>query len=94
MGHHGAVIRRRVVVTGLVQGVWFRESCRREAERLGVHGWVRNRADGSVEGVFEGDDEAVDRLVEWCRVGPPQAIVAHVEVHDESATGEHGFDVR
>jgi acylphosphatase len=94
VGHHGTVIRRRVVVTGLVQGVWFRESCRREAERLGVHGWVHNRADGSVEGAFEGDTEAIDRLVEWCRVGPPQAIVADVEVHDEPATGEHGFDVR
>ena len=64
------VIRRRVVVHGRVQGVWFRESARRLAERHAVTGWVRNRSDGAVEAVLEGAEEDVDRLVEFCRTGP------------------------
>lgn len=65
-------------IQGRVQGVWFRESMRREAERLGVVGWVRNRPDGSVEAVAQGAPEAVDALVEWARIGPPQARVERV----------------
>lgn len=65
-------------ITGRVQGVWFRESMRREAERLGVTGWVRNRPDGSVEAVAQGAPEAVDALVEWARSGPPQARVERI----------------
>lgn len=65
-------------ITGRVQGVWFRESMRREAERLGVVGWVRNRPDGSVEAVAQGAPEAVDALVEWARIGPPQARVERI----------------
>jgi acylphosphatase len=87
-------VRRRVVVTGLVQGVWFRESCRREAEVLGVLGWVRNRADGTVEGAFEGPPGAVDRLVAWCREGPPRARVERVDVTVETPVGEQEFAVR
>jgi acylphosphatase len=65
-------------ILGRVQGVWYRESMRREAERLGVTGWVRNRPDGSVEAVAQGPAEAVDALVEWARTGPPQARVERI----------------
>jgi acylphosphatase len=65
-------------ILGRVQGVWFRESMRREAERLGVVGWVRNRPDGSVEAVAQGAPEAVDALVAWARIGPPQARVERI----------------
>ncbi|MBW3614896.1 MAG: acylphosphatase [Actinobacteria bacterium] len=87
------VVRRRVVVDGRVQGVFFRETCRREATGAGVAGWAANRSDGKVEAVFEGPVEAVDRLVEWCRRGPPSARVLDVTVRDETPRGEHGFRV-
>jgi acylphosphatase len=88
------LVRRRVVVSGHVQGVWFRESCREQATLQGVAGWVRNRVDGGVEAVFEGSEPAVDRLVEWCRHGPRRARVEEIEVHDEQPVGERGFAVR
>lgn len=88
------MIRRRVVVDGRVQGVFFRETCRREADAAGVAGEVRNLPDGRVEAVFEGSAEAVERLVAWCRVGPPAAIVTSVEVHSEPPSGHTGFRVR
>ena len=87
------MIRRRVVVSGRVQGVFFRDSCRREAVAAGVAGWVRNRRDGRVEAVFEGSPGAVERLVAWCRAGPPRAHVDALEVHDEEPVGETGFAV-
>ena len=93
-GMRDGLVRRRVVVTGRVQGVWFRDSCRAEARLLGVTGWVRNRADGAVEGVFEGPEAAVGRLVAWCREGPPRAEVGGVEVAAEEPAGEQGFAVR
>ena len=86
--------RCRVLVAGHVQGVFFRDTCRREAGRARLAGSVHNRPDGRVEAVFEGDDEAVDRLVAWCRQGPPGARVDHVEVTDEMPTGESGFHIR
>ena len=73
-------------IEGRVQGVWFRESMRREAERLGVTGWVRNAPDGSVEAVVQGADEAVDALIEWARSGPPLARVDRLTHKD--AQGE------
>lgn len=88
------MIRRRVVVHGLVQGVWFRETTRRRAEADGVAGWVRNRPDGSVEAVFEGDAYAVERLVAFCRSGPAEARVERVEVAEEPPSGLAGFAVR
>jgi acylphosphatase len=88
------VVRRRVVVSGRVQGVWFRESARRRAEELGVAGWVRNRPDGAVEAEIEGSAEDVDVLTAWFRLGPPNAVVDHVEVDDLPATGEREFHVR
>ena len=87
------MIRRRVVVHGHVQGVFFRNTCQREARRRSVRGWVTNRADGAVEAVFEGDPADVDALVDWARSGPPRARVADVEVHQEEPTGESAFRV-
>jgi acylphosphatase len=85
--------RRRVVVHGRVQGVWFRDSTRRQAELLGVSGWVRNRTDGSVEAVFEGPEAAVERAVEWCRTGPERAYVERLDVTSEPVEGLRGFSV-
>lgn len=79
---------------GHVQGVFFRDSVRRLAERDGVSGSVANRWDGAVEAVFEGSPEAVERLVEFCRRGPRGARVDDVEVTGEDPKGLHGFSVR
>jgi acylphosphatase len=87
-------IRRRVVVSGRVQGVAFRAGARAEAHRHGVEGWVRNRADGRVEAVFEGAASAVAALVAWCGEGPRLARVAQVEVREEAPEGLAGFEVR
>jgi len=73
--------------------VFFRDDCRHEATAAGVDGWVRNRSDGRVEAVFEGGPDAVDRLVSWCRIGPPSALVSEVEVVSEEPGGESGFRV-
>jgi acylphosphatase len=81
-------------VSGRVQGVFFRDTCRLEAARRGVAGWVRNRADGTVEAVFEGRPEAVDALVAWARTGPARAAVAGVDVHPEPVEGATGFEIR
>ena len=87
-------MRVHVEVTGRVQGVFFRDSCRREALRRGVSGWVRNTAAGSVEAELEGDDAAVQELLDWCRDGPPYASVSGVAVSPLTPTGETGFEVR
>ncbi len=93
-GPAAEVIRRRVVVHGRVQGVFFRDSTREEAERLGVAGWVTNRDDGAVEAVFEGAAEAVDALLEFSRRGSTPAVVTDIEVTDEEPSGLEGFQVR
>lgn len=85
--------RVRVVVTGRVQGVFFRASCAREARDRGLAGSVRNLPDGRVEAVFEGVDADVDRMVEWCRLGPEHARVDAVEIAPETPAGERGFAV-
>lgn len=82
------------MVSGRVQGVFFRDSVRRRAEAVGVAGWARNTEDGTVEAVFEGDRQAVDELVEFCRRGPSRAEVAAVEVVEEEPEGLSGFEVR
>ncbi|HEU4659008.1 MAG TPA: acylphosphatase [Capillimicrobium sp.] len=88
-------MRRRVIVSGRVQGVFFRDSAREEAERLGVHGWIRNLDDGKVEAVLEGDADAVEELIAWMRRGgPPRARVDDVAVFEESPEGLRGFEVR
>jgi acylphosphatase len=83
-----------VLVSGLVQGVYFRSSCRRLAHQHGVAGWVRNLPDGRVEAVFEGPDEAVRRLVDWARRGPRSAVVADVAVRAEPPEGLASFSIR
>ena len=87
------MVARRVRARGQVQGVFFRDSCREQARRHGVAGWVRNCDDGSVEALFEGEPAAVDALVEWCRTGPPQAEVRGVEVEDLEPAGLRDFRV-
>src|SRR5215471_14653538 len=89
-----ADVRYRVRIEGRVQGVWFRETCRREADARRVAGWVANRDDGSVEAVFEGDQFAVAKMVSWCRAGPDRAVVTGIEVSEEVAEGLVGFRVR
>jgi acylphosphatase len=90
----GAVIRRRVVAHGLVQGVFFRDTCRRQASARRVSGWVTNREDGAVEAVFEGERSAVQAMIDWARSGPSQAYVTKLEIIDEEPRGERGFSVR
>ena len=85
--------RRRVIVRGRVQGVFFRDTVRRLAREEHVAGWVRNRSDGNVEAVFEGDGDSVARLVELCRSGPPGAVVEGVEVFVEAPEGLDGFAI-
>jgi acylphosphatase len=87
-------MRRRVVIHGHVQGVFFRDSLRRLAEREDVRGWAENRADGAVEAVFEGEPGHVDRLVAFARKGPRGAHVDHVDVHDEEPEDVVGFTIR
>jgi acylphosphatase len=87
-------VRRRVVVRGNVQGVFFRDSCRREAGSRGVAGWVTNRPDGAVEAVFEGEPEAVQRMVEWSGRGPRGAYVDSVDESTEEPEGLSGFEIR
>ena len=87
--------RAHVVVSGDVQGVFFRQETKRQAEAHGVSGWVRNRDDGSVEAVFEGEKQDVKALVEFCKHGPSGAMVTNVDVKWENFTGEfEGFEIR
>lgn len=87
------MIRRRAVVHGLVQGVGFRWSTAREAARLGVRGWVRNRPDGTVEAAVEGPAGDVEAMLRWLGHGPAGAVVHAVDVADEEPTGATGFVV-
>ena len=88
------MIRRRVVARGTVQGVFFRDATRKEASSAGVGGWVTNRSDGAVEAVFEGDDDAVARMVEFVRGGPGHADVDDLDVTEEEPEGLDKFEVR
>jgi len=90
----GARVRRRVVVSGRVQGVGFRAATRSRAEACGVSGWVRNRPDGSLEAAFEGIPEAVEAVVGFCRSGPRPARVERVEMYEEPVEGLLSFEFR
>jgi acylphosphatase len=85
--------RVHVFVSGEVQGVFFRVECARRARSLGVAGFVRNAPDGRVEAAFEGDPDAVDRMVAWCRQGPEHARVDSVEVIEEAPSGDREFRI-
>ena len=88
------VIARRAVVSGRVQGVWYRDSTRQEADRLGVTGWVRNLPDGRVELHAEGPVDAVEALLIWCEQGPPLAQVVTVDADDAAPEGAMSFEIR
>ena len=88
------MIRRRVIVHGRVQGVFFRDTTRRMARSRGLGGWVRNTPDGTVEAVFEGEGEAVESMVRWSRDGPRGAVVERLEVTDEEPQGLAEFRIR
>jgi acylphosphatase len=88
------VVRKRVIVHGLVQGVWFRASVRDQARLRGVAGWARNRPDGTVEVVLEGEPDAVARVIDYCRVGPPGARVDAVDAYEQRPEGITGFSTR
>jgi acylphosphatase len=81
------------MVSGRVQGVFYRATCAERARALGLAGWVRNASGGRVEAVFEGSSDAVEALVAWCREGPPAARVVAVDVAEEAVEGEEGFRV-
>jgi acylphosphatase len=89
-----ALARRRVIVHGQVQGVFFRDTARQRAHAHGVAGWICNRSDGAVEAVFEGPGEAVEHLVRFCETGPPSARVTRTEVTEEAPEGLAGFEIR
>jgi len=77
-----------VIISGRVQGVWFRSSTKGKAEQLGITGWVRNTSDGNVEAVFEGDEKIIKVMIEWCNHGPPLAKVDAVEVEKQPVSDE------
>jgi len=88
-------VARRILISGHVQGVFFRQSTQRQARRLGVTGWVRNLPDGRVEVKAWGEAGAVERLTHWCRTGPANALVIHVDSEDtEPEPGVRGFHIR
>lgn len=84
-----------VVISGRVQGVWFRASTKQKAEQLGLTGWVRNTSEGNVEAVFEGDENLIQEMLEWCHHGPPLANVENVEVKNQEPTNAFdGFSIK
>ena len=90
----GETVRRRLIVHGDVQGVFFRDTARREASAKGVSGWVRNTREGTVEAVLEGEPDAVERVMGFAREGPDRAEVERVETFEEEPEGLAGFEVR
>jgi len=84
-----------VIISGRVQGVWFRADTKDKAEQLGIGGWVRNTTDGKVEAVFEGDEENIKEMLDWCRHGPPSAKVENVKVKRQPASNDFDqFSIR
>ena len=78
--------KAHVIISGRVQGVWFRASTRDKAEQLGLTGWVKNTADGCVEAVFEGEEERIEEMINWCHQGPPLAEIVNIEVKKQTPT--------
>ena len=83
------IARLHIIIEGIVQGVFFRASTIEESSKLGLTGWVKNCSDGRVEAVFEGEIDKIEQIVEWCKKGPPGAVVSNVETVLERATGEY-----
>ena len=83
-----AKVRAHLIIEGVVQGVFFRANTREKAERNSINGWVRNRSDGTVEAIFEGESEPVKKLIEWCHHGPPGAVVKNVKIEWQAYEGE------
>ena len=84
-----------VIISGKVQGVWFRTNTKQKAEYFGLTGWVRNTSDGNVEAVFEGDEKLIKEMLDWCNQGPPLAEVKKVNVNFEEPKNEYDvFTVR
>jgi len=83
-----------VIISGQVQGVWFRASTKQKANELGLTGWVRNTTDGAVEAVFEGEEEIVDKMIDWCRHGPPMAKVKNIKLKKQKTIGFKDFVIR
>jgi len=77
-----------VIISGKVQGVWYRASTKKMATTLGLSGWVKNRSDGGVEALFEGEEDVVQRMIAWCKQGPPLAQVTEVKIMNKQPTGE------
>ena len=83
------IARLHIVIEGIVQGVFYRASTIEESSKLGLTGWVKNCSDGRVEAVFEGEIDKIEQIVEWCKKGPPEAVVSNVETAWERATGDY-----
>lgn len=83
----------RLIITGIVQGVGFRAAFARKAVALGLDGWVRNRRDGTVEAQLDGDEQALQEMIDWSAKGPPAARVAHVALDRELVPVAHGFRI-
>ena len=84
-----------VIISGRVQGVWFRASTKQKAKQLKLNGWVRNNPDGNVEAVFEGDESLIKEMLNWCHHGPPLAKVKNIEVnYEEPSKGFDGFFIK
>ena len=84
----GEKARAHAIITGIVQGVFFRMETQRAAEKFGVRGWVRNKCDGSVEAVFEGNKDQVESVLQWCQQGPPRSAVDKVKVEWQEYSGD------
>ena len=89
------IVNVHVLISGRVQGVWFRASTTQIAKQLGLTGWIRNTSDGCVEAVFEGEERLINKMIEWCHKGPPLSKVKKVEVKNQEPTnGFNGFSIR
>jgi acylphosphatase len=83
-----------VLISGIVQGVGYRFSTVKKAQKLGLNGWVRNLADTRVEALFEGEQNAVEQMLQWCHIGPASAVVDHIEIEQINPQGIQGFEIK
>lgn len=89
------IVNVHVLISGRVQGVWFRASTKQVAKQLGLTGWVRNTSNGCVEAVFEGEERLINKMIEWCHQGPALSKVDNVEIINQEPTNDfNGFSIR